>query len=102
MINEFKKAVRDDDVERARVLLDELKPGRRLNDGHFEYGKPPLIVARSREMADLLIEKGASVDRLSEWWSSGFWLMDADADVARYLVEQGAKRFRMTRLDPKR
>lgn len=45
---------------------------------------------RSAGMADLLIENGAGVTNVSEWWAPGFGLNDFDPAVALHLIGRGA------------
>lgn len=54
-------------------------------------GRPPLALARSVEMAKALLARGASLDRLSETWAPGFSLRAVDQDVARHVLERGAR-----------
>jgi hypothetical protein len=52
---------------------------------------PPLAAARSRQMVDVLIDHGARVEDVSQWWANGFGASRVQSEVARYLVERGAE-----------
>jgi ankyrin repeat protein len=56
-------------------------------------GKTPLHFARSRQAADLLLERGADIDAtdVDHRSSPAEWMLDDRADLARYLVERGAR-----------
>jgi hypothetical protein len=83
-----------DDHEAVGRLLDEnpqlakqLNEHARINDCCM----PPLAAATSREMVDVLIDCGASVEEVSKWWGRGFDAAKVQPDTARYLVERGAE-----------
>lgn len=61
-----------------------------IDRGIFAYGRPPLLEARTPEMADLLLAAGASIASLSECWVSGFWLDQVPTEVAHHLLKRGA------------
>lgn len=76
-------AIEDNDLATAKILLNDPAVANRLNNF---CGKPPLAAARSREMANLSIEKGARVDLVSAWRSPRFGTLEVDTNVASYLV----------------
>ncbi len=43
-------------------------------EGLFDWKKPPLAAAQSLEMSDLLMELGADVSKVGQWWAPGFGL----------------------------
>jgi len=78
-------------VDRLRELLDEL-PDRvheRGGDGQF-----PLHFAATREVAALLLARGATIDArdIDHESTAAQWAARERADVAQYLVECGAAR----------
>ena len=90
-------AVRDDDLARARALLErypELRPAlnRPLPDAPF--GALPILGVAKRErlpMLDLLIEFGADVNGRSDWWAGGFGVLDeCRPEFAPELIRRGA------------
>lgn len=90
-------AVRDDDVARARALLErypELRAvlNRPLPDAPFR-ALPILEVARRERlpMLDLLIEYGADLNARSDWWAGGFGVLDeCGPTFAPELIRRGA------------
>ena len=76
-------------------LLDE-DPARVSERGGD--GQTPLHFARSREVVDLLLAKGADIDARdvdhrstpAEWMTGDIGGADSRIDIARYLVERGA------------
>jgi hypothetical protein len=86
----IKTAVRENDLDEARILLADARIAEQINDGWFEFGRPPLVVAPSTEMADLLMDMGADLAKLSAWWAPGFWLYQTRTEVAEHLVARGA------------
>jgi hypothetical protein len=50
-------------------------------------------LARANNVAEAerLIERGASVEAVGEWWAGGLGARSVDEDVARFLVDSGAK-----------
>jgi len=90
-------AVRDDDVARARALLErhpELRSAlnRPLPDAPF--GALPIFSVAKRErlpMLDLLIEFGADINGRSDWWAGGFGVLDeCRPEFAPELIRRGA------------
>ena len=57
------------------------------------FGATPLLAAvynGNREMVDLLLQAGASIDARSHWWAGSFGVLDAEGDLAPFLIERGA------------
>ncbi len=86
---ELRRAVEADDGAAVESLawargpiLDEPLPGN---------GRPPLAAAPSPELVRVLLDLGASIEKLSEWWAPGFQLRAVDPGVAALLVEKGAR-----------
>jgi ankyrin repeat protein len=81
----------DDHVAVDKLLSrhDELK--QHVNVGAFDWNMPALGAAKSKEMVDVLISHGASVEKLSAWWAPGFGADQVDRKMACYLVSKGAK-----------
>jgi ankyrin repeat protein len=81
-----------DDYASVDGLLREnpaLRP--RLNESKLECSMPPLAAAKSRQMVDVLIQHGAHLEQVAEWWSPGFNAHEIDPFIAQYLVERGAR-----------
>jgi ankyrin repeat protein len=83
-----------DRVDVLTRLLDE-EPGRVHERGGD--GQTPLHFARSREVVDLLLERGADIDArdVDHRSTPAEWMLDGGRgrgryDLARYLVERGA------------
>jgi ankyrin repeat protein len=53
--------------------------------------RPPLSAARSLSMAERLMSLGADVKVVGQWWAQGFETRKVDTNVAKFLVEQGAR-----------
>lgn len=62
-----------------------------LNANAFGCDAPPLAMAKTIPLVDVLIEHGASVDRVTDWWKSGFGAEQVDPAVARHLTDRGAR-----------
>jgi ankyrin repeat protein len=70
-----------------RARLDEP-----VRDGTF--GATPLIVAvqqANRELVDVLLEHGASINQRSHWWAGGFHVLEDDHGMADFLLARGAE-----------
>ncbi len=62
-----------------------------VRDGAF--GATPLIVAvqqANREMVDVLLENGASINQRSHWWAGGFHVLEDHHGLADFLLARGA------------
>jgi ankyrin repeat protein len=69
-----------------RTKLDEP-----LRGGSF--GATPLIAAveqSNREMIDLLLAHGATINQRSHWWAGGFQVLENDHGLADFLIVRGA------------
>ena len=64
-MNDFEKILRENDLSAACALLGDPEIAALLNTACLAFGMPPLAAARSREMADLMLEKGADLSRRS-------------------------------------
>ncbi len=62
-----------------------------INRGVFDWNMPPLAAAKSREMVDVLIDNGAQVQKVTEWWAPGFGAYQVEQATALYLVQRGAE-----------
>ena len=89
-LEQFKTAIVADDVTAAAAALQHAEECNEISNGIFDYGRPPLLEARSPEMVDLLLEAGADIDMLSEFWSPGFWLDEVPPEVSHHLLAKGA------------
>jgi hypothetical protein len=82
-----------DRIDDLRRMLDE-EPERVHERGGD--GQMPLHFARSREVVDLLLERGADIDArdIDHHSTAAQWMLDRHGagrnDLARYLVERGA------------
>lgn len=94
-IAEFRKSVRDGDVQTIRRLLqthDELRAA--INEPVFEFNSPALVAVSGRDdvaLVDVLLEAGADPNQKSSWWAGGFHpLYGASPAVAARLLAAGA------------
>jgi ankyrin repeat protein len=78
-----------DRIDMLRTLLEE-DPTRVHERGGD--GQTPLHFARSRDVADLLLDAGAHIDArdVDHRSTAAEWMLDRRAELARYLVERGA------------
>ena len=53
--------------------------------------RPAVTLARTVDMAKLLLALGADIEAVSKWWGPGFGLRRVDQAVATFLVERGAR-----------
>jgi ankyrin repeat protein len=76
------------DLLRAMLAADPARVHERGGDG-----QTPLHFARSREVADMLIDTGADLDArdLDHRASAAEWMLGDRADLARHLVGRGAR-----------
>jgi hypothetical protein len=96
-VEALSKAVRSNDARKVREVLTrfpELKAS--LDDemvgGHF--GATPLLTAvnqGNREMVDVLLEAGATINQRSHWWAGSFGVLDNDGDLHDFLIQRGAR-----------
>jgi len=82
-------AVRDVLARRpeVRAELDRPLPG-------GDFGETALLAAvhrDTREIVDLLLDAGASIDQRSHWWAGGFGVLDHQGSLVDHLVERGAR-----------
>ncbi len=89
-LQQFKTAIAVDNVTAAAAALQHPEVCDEINNGIFDYGRPPLLEARSQQMVDLLLEAGADIAKLSEFWSPGFWLDEVPCEVSEHLLAKGA------------
>ena len=88
----LRQAFAEDDATLFRQLL-ERHPGlkTRIDEPVEAFNSPVITQARSREMLDVLLDAGASLDARSAWWAGGFGLLDtAEPELAHYAIERGA------------
>ena len=96
-VEALSEAVRSNDARKVREVLTrfpELKAS--LDDemvgGHF--GATPLLTAvnqGNREMVDVLLEAGATINQRSHWWAGSFGVLDTDGDLHDFLIQRGAR-----------
>jgi len=70
-----------------RARLDEPLPG-------LPFDSTVLLAAvwrRNRPMIELLLANGANINQRSHWWAGGFGVLDADHDLADFLIGRGAQ-----------
>ena len=91
-IAEFKEAIRADNRKAIATLLRRHAEVREALDlPLFKWGQPALAAGRTPETADLLLQHGASVEKVGEWWKPGFGVIpEVDSAVGRFLVDRGA------------
>lgn len=92
LAEQLQEALRADDDERARELLDrhpDLKA--KLDEPLGPFDSPLVSSARSPRMLDVLVDAGANLDVKSQWWAGGFGILHvASPEVARHAIERGA------------
>lgn len=92
VLEQAKKALRDDDTPALRRLFDgnpELKAA--INEPLGDFDSPPILHVRSPAMLDAMLDAGADINARSRWWAGGFGLLDtANPDLAAYAIERGA------------
>src|SRR5687767_3553088 len=91
--NQAREAVTGDQPAALRDLLHrhpELRDA--IDEPMAAFDSPLITCVRSREMLDVLLAAGADPNARSRWWAGGFGLLDhANADLASYAIERGAK-----------
>ncbi len=73
-LEQFKTAIAADNVPSAVAALQHAEVREQINNCLFDFGRPPLLVGRSPQMVDVLLEAGADIGKVSEFWAPGFWL----------------------------
>jgi ankyrin repeat protein len=86
----FKAAIAAGDVPAVVAALQHAEVRDVIDDGMFGYGRPALLEARNAETVDALLDAGADIDKISEFWAPGFWLEMVRIGVAEHLVAKGA------------
>lgn len=82
---------RDDAAELDRWLGSHPRLAARLERVKLDFGRPLPAAARSVETAAVLLEHGAGVTAVGEWWAAGgHGVLSVDREVGRFLVERGA------------
>lgn len=93
--SQFAFAVQHGNTALVRELL-EATPAlvKKINDPVIGFDSPAIVIAAgcSQELVDVLLDHGANVNAKSAWWAGAFGaLHGANKDMARYLIERGAK-----------
>lgn len=88
----FVKAIEDDDhAEVRRKFGAETEVRGYLDGAGVPWAKPLVTFAKTPEMVDTLLDLGASVDRVTEWWAPGFGVIaGVETAVGERLLERGA------------
>lgn len=86
----IRTALESNDLLGVTTFLEDTQSIDQLNSGWFGMSKPPLVLAQSTAMVDVLLQYGADVTGVSEWWQSGVGLEDVSLEVATYLLHRGA------------
>jgi ankyrin repeat protein len=91
------EAVQAEDVDRARVTLEQHPDLKRHLDEPMPglpFDSAPLHSAvwrGNRAMIGLLLDAGADINARTRWWAGGFGVLDAaDLSLVPYLLERGA------------
>ncbi|MDQ2840531.1 MAG: ankyrin repeat domain-containing protein, partial [Acidobacteriota bacterium] len=94
---ELKAAVCDSDAARVREVLERYPELRaRIDDPlpNYGFGQHALFAAvqrSDRATIDVLLRAGADIHKRTEWWASGFGVLDDCApEMASFLIERGA------------
>ena len=90
-------AVRADDATQVQLVLRQYPSLRTVLDEPMQpdhaFGATPLLAAvynGNRQMVDVLLQAGADIDARSGWWAGSFGVLDAEGDLAPFLIERGA------------
>ena len=89
-------AVRADDAAQVALVLEQYPSlTSKLDDPmpDYAFGATPLLGAvykRNRQMIDVLLRAGANINARSRWWAGGFGVLDADEELAPFLIDRGA------------
>ena len=84
------QAAADNSLEIVSLLL---RAGANVNDGQDgDYQKTPLMAARSKEVAEMLVQHKAALDTVDGygWTALAYAAMNNDAEVAKVLLSAGA------------
>jgi ankyrin repeat protein len=92
----FISAVQSSDTEQVRAILESSpEVVKSINAPVIGFDSPAIVIAagcKNRDLVDLLLKYGADVNAKSAWWAGAFGaLHGADAEMAQYLIERGAK-----------
>jgi ankyrin repeat protein len=92
LVEQFTQAIRSDDAQSARRLLESHPVLRAQIDEPLGPFDSPLITnVRSKEILDVLLAFGANLNAKSRWWAGGFGLLHAaSTELAAYAIERGA------------
>lgn len=90
-------AVRANDAAQVALVIEQYPSLRSQLDDPLvpdhAFGATPLLAAvynGNREMIDVLLRAGASINARSHWWAGSFGVLDAEGDLAPFLIERGA------------
>jgi ankyrin repeat protein len=92
----FAAAIRSNDAAEVRRLLAEYPELRATLDEPLDdagFGETALLAAvhrDNREMAEVLLDAGASIDQRSHWWAGSFGVLDHDGPLRDFLIARGA------------
>ena len=90
-LNSFKAAVQNNDLPAVEKALESEAVRNEINNGIFDYGRLALLEATSPEMVDLLLEGGANIETVTQFWANGFWLENIPVAVSQHLIGKGAE-----------
>lgn len=93
ILETIQRAFHNDDAATVKQLLAEHSELKGLiNEPIPEcFDSPPVLMARSRAMLDVLLDAGADINAKSRWWAGGFaFVHTATPELAKYAVERGA------------
>lgn len=87
---------RGDTAEARRRLAEHPDLTRRLDEPMpgGSFGGTALLTAANdgnRDLVDLLLASGASINQRSHWWAGSFGVLDNEGPLLPYLIERGAK-----------
>jgi ankyrin repeat protein len=94
-LEQFDIAVREDDAELARELLERHPDVRaRINEPRFDFDSPAIHQAkRNLALVDVLLAHGADINAPSTWWAGGFGILESGLTLeqALPLINRGAR-----------
>jgi ankyrin repeat protein len=90
-VEELKAGIESDDAAAvSNLLTQDGSIRKRLDEDLHTCNKPFLAACRSPEMVEVLLQHGASVAKVGEWWTPGFGTEGVLPAIGDYLIQRGA------------